>query len=256
MEEITDYKLVLDTAVLAGQIMLQNGAEIHRVEDTIYRILKVSNLKTAEAYVTPTGLIVTLDDPGVDSMTVVKRIETRGTNLSKIAEVNSISRQFCSGSISLKEAFHRLKYMKLNSYAAWQKYVSQVLVAASFAILLGGSFRDAVGAGVAGICMGTVMFFCRKIDLNNFLQLLLDATVISLTAFAASHISWFHARMDIVIIGGIMPIVPGAALTTAVRDTLQGNYVAGGAKALEAFVSAAAIAAGVALGMLLTGGVG
>ncbi len=52
-----------------------------------------------------------------------------------------------------------------------------------------------------------------------------------------------------------MPIVPGAALTTAVRDTLQGNYVAGGAKALEAFVSAAAIAAGVALGMLLTGGV-
>ena len=248
MEEITDYKLVLDTAVLAGQIMLQNGAEIHRVEDTIYRILKVSNLKTAEAYVTPTGLIVTLDDPGVDSMTVVKRIETRGTNLSKIAEVNS-------GSISLKEAFHRLKYMKLNSYAAWQKYVSQVLVAASFAILLGGSFRDAVGAGVAGICMGAVMFFCRKIDLNNFLQLLLDATVISLTAFAASHISWFHARMDIVIIGGIMPIVPGAALTTAVRDTLQGNYVAGGAKALEAFVSAAAIAAGVALGMLLTGGV-
>ena len=99
------------------------------------------------------------------------------------------------------------------------------------------------------------MYICRKIDLNNFLQLLLDATVISLTAFAVTRISWMNARMDIVIIGGIMPIVPGAALTTAVRDILQGNYVAGGAKALEAFVSAAAIAAGVALGMLLTGGV-
>lgn len=255
MEEITDYKLVLDTAVLAGQIMLQNGAEIHRVEDTIYRILKVSNLKTAEAYVTPTGLIVTLDDPGVDSMTVVKRIETRGTNLSKIVETNDISRKFCSGEIGLKEAFHRLKYMKLNPYTDRRKYICQVLVAAAFAILLGGSLADAAGAGAAGICMGAVMYICRKIDLNNFLQLLLDATVISLTAFAVTHISWMNARMDIVIIGGIMPIVPGAALTTAVRDTLQGNYVAGGAKALEAFVSAAAIAAGVALGMLLTGGV-
>ena len=51
----------------------------------------------------------------------------------------------------------------------------------------------------------------------------------------------------------IMPIVPGAAITTAVRDTMQGDYVAGGAKALEAFVSAAAIAAGVSFGMILTG---
>ena len=41
-ETITDYKLLLDTAVLAGQIMLQNGAEIYRVEDTIQRILELS----------------------------------------------------------------------------------------------------------------------------------------------------------------------------------------------------------------------
>ena len=52
-----------------------------------------------------------------------------------------------------------------------------------------------------------------------------------------------------------MPIVPGAAITTAVQDTLQGDYVAGGAKALEAFVSAAAIAVGVSFGMILTGGI-
>lgn len=255
MEEITDYKLVLDTAVLAGQTMLQNGAEIHRVEDTIYRILKVSHLKTAEAYVTPTGLIVTLDDPKVDSMTVVKRIETRGTNLSKIAVVNDISRKFCSGEIGLKEAFHELKHMETEKYTDWQKYFCQVLVAVSFAVLLGGSFADAAGAGIAGACMSLVLYFCRKIGLNHFLQLLLASTVICITAYAVSQVRRLGVRMDMVIIGGIMPIVPGAALTTAVRDTLQGNYVAGGAKVLEAFVSAAAIAAGVALGMMLTGGV-
>ena len=60
-----DYKLLLDTAVLAGQLMLRNGAEIYRVEDTIHRILRVSGFKTTEAYVTSTGLIVTLDDRGL-----------------------------------------------------------------------------------------------------------------------------------------------------------------------------------------------
>lgn len=39
MERITDYKLLLDTAVMAGELMLKNGVEIYRVEDTISRIL-------------------------------------------------------------------------------------------------------------------------------------------------------------------------------------------------------------------------
>ena len=69
MEEKKDYKLYLDTATMAGKLMLQNGAEIYRVEDTIRRMLEVSGLKTAEVYVTATGIMVTLDDPKEDSMT-------------------------------------------------------------------------------------------------------------------------------------------------------------------------------------------
>ena len=37
-----DYKLLIDTAALAGMIMLENGAEIYRVEETIDYMLKTS----------------------------------------------------------------------------------------------------------------------------------------------------------------------------------------------------------------------
>lgn len=255
MDRTEEYKLLLDTAVLAGKIMLQSGAEIHRVEDTIHRILKVSGLKTAEAFVMPTGLIVTLDDPGMDSMTVVKRIETRGSNLNRIVRVNDISRKFCSGEMDLKTAFHKLKHMQEFFYRAWQKYIAQILVAYFFAILLGGGLWEAFGAGFAGLGMVCVLYIGRKTGLNNFLQLLLSSTVIELTAFAVCANPWCLIQQDIVIVAAIMPIVPGAAITTAVQDTLQGDYVAGGAKALEAFVSAAAIAVGVSFGMILTGGI-
>ena len=178
--------------------MLQSGAEIHRVEDTIHRILKVSGMKTAEAFVMPTGLIVTLDDPRMDSMTVVKRIKTRGTNLSRIAEVNDISRRFCSGNISLEEAFHSLKHMKQYTYTALQKYIAQIMVAFFFAILLGGNGWDAVGAGAAGIGMVLILYLGRKIGLNDFFQLLLASAVIAVVAYLAAENPYQTIQMDIV----------------------------------------------------------
>ena len=70
-----------------------------------------------------------------------------------------------------------------------------------------------------------------------------------------SRIPVLDVNMDVTIISAIMPLVPGAAITTAIRDTLQGDYMAGGAKAIEAFIKAVAIVVGVALGMLLMGGI-
>ena len=61
--------------------------------------------------------------------------------------------------------------------------------------------------------------------------------------------------MDTVIISAIMPLVTGVAITNAIRDTLQGDYLSGGARVLEAFLKAASIALGVGIGMALFGAV-
>ena len=59
--------------------------------------------------------------------------------------------------------------------------------------------------------------------------------------------------MDTIIISAIMPLVPGVAITNAVRDTLQGDYITGSSRMLEAFIKAASIALGVGIGMMLFG---
>ncbi|MDU3243536.1 MAG: threonine/serine exporter family protein [Clostridiales bacterium] len=255
MEQITDYKLLLDTAVLAGQIMLRNGAEIYRVEDTIHRILKVSSLKTTEAYVTTTGMIVTLDDPQIDSLTVIRRIADRETNLNKITLVNTISRRFCAGEITLKEAFHDLKHLESREYSQRVLDISTIIVASAFALLLGGTAMDALGAAIDGALLVLVLKLGIKIGFNPFFKDVAASAVIAVGAILLSRIPFAVMNMDMIIIGTIMPLVPGAAITNAIRDTLQGDYVAGGAKALEAFVKAVAIVIGVAFGMLIMGGV-
>lgn len=253
MEKITDYKLLLDTAVLAGQIMIKNGSEISRVEDTIQRILELSEFKTAEAFVTNTGLIATLDDPEHDSLTVVKRIRDRQTDLNKIYVVNEISRELCSGKITLKEAFHQLKHLENAQYPMKLKYLCVIVIATAFAFIFGGTAADSLGAGIVQLPVIAVIYLTSKARFNTFMQTMLESAVIALGAMAVSLIPVLKPDMNTVIISCIMHLVPGAAITTAIRDTLQGDYLAGGAKILEAVINASAIVVGAGMGLLLGG---
>lgn len=97
---------------MAGEIMLQNGAETYRVEDTINRILLTSKLSVVESFATPTGLFVTLDDSTIDSMTMVRRVVQRTIHMGKVEKVNSVSRDYVSGKISIEEAHQRLLEIK------------------------------------------------------------------------------------------------------------------------------------------------
>ncbi|MCR1839647.1 threonine/serine exporter family protein [Murimonas intestini] len=256
MEEITDYKLLLDTAVLAGEIMIKSGAEIYRVEDTINHILKMSHLKRTEAFVTTTGMFATLDDPGIDAITVVRRIAERDMNLFRIWRVNDLSRQFCEGRITLKEIFRELKHIEQSTYTPFVKDLGTILVAAGFVPLMGGqTVFDILGGGICGLLLVLIQHFGKFIGFNSFIQDVFGSALIAVGAMLMSRIPVLDVNMDVTIISAIMPLVPGAAITTAIRDTLQGDYMAGGAKAIEAFIKAVAIVVGVALGMLLMGGI-
>lgn len=244
-----DYKLLLDTAVMAGEVMLRNGAETHRVEDTMVRMLKVSGLAHTQVFVMTTGFMVTLDDKSIDSMTVVRRIESRGTNLEKIADINEISRQFCKGAITLQEAFHRIREIYRNRTPLKLNLLPMIAITAGFTGMLGGSFSDVIAAGASGIISAGVLLGCKKKQIHMFLTNIICSLVIAV--FAHLWIRFLPGRydMDMVIIGSIMPLVPGAAITNAILDTLYGDYISGSAKILEAFVIAVSVVLGVGIGM-------
>ncbi len=244
-----DYKLLLDTAVMAGELMLANGAETYRVEDTMQRMLSLSGLKTVESFVMVTGFLVTLDDPSIQSMTVTRRIQSRGTNLRLIDEINSISRSFCSGEIDLKEAFRRIKRLKKESHPPQAFLLANAGVAAAFALTYAGSLQEACVAAIAGFFMAICLYVCNRMKLPSFFGILLSAVVISLFAGGLLKFLPIIGNLDAVIIAAIMPLVPGVAITNAVFDTLHGDYISGTARIMEAFVMAASVAMGIAIGL-------
>ncbi len=52
--------------------------------------------------------------------------------------------------------------------------------------------------------------------------------------------------VDRIIIGALMPLVPGVPLTNAVRDLLAGHILSGMARAMEAILTACALGLGIA----------
>ena len=74
------------------------------------------------------------------------------------------------------------------------------------------------------------------------------ALVIGALASTAVHLGFAH-RVDDIIIGAIMSLVPGVPITNAARDIVSGNVISGIARALEAVLTAASIGCAIVLAL-------
>lgn len=245
-----NYKLLVDTAMLTGEIMLIGGAETYRVEDTMTRILKISGLEKTETFVTPTGIFLTLGDSSIDAISLLKRVENRITNMSNIYEANNISRKLCSGDISLEEAYERLKRIKISKQYSDRTYnICTIAASLFFSVLLGADWLNCLIAGVNGSLIVLVVTITRKLKINMFIKNLVSSILIAINSMFFLHVLNLPLQMDTLIGGSVMPLLPGVAITNAIRDTLQGDYLSGGGRAIEAFVSAASTASGIGIGI-------
>ena len=247
-----DAQLLMKTAALAGELMLCSGAETYRVEDTMHHILKTAdNLEMAEVLVIMTGITATIKQKDENVISIVKRVNSRSTNMSLIMEVNDISRRYCGEEITLGEAYKELSGLKKNIYSRLENRLGVLGICVGFAIFFGGGIREMLVTLLVGLVLTGCMTIGEKMQFHAFLQDVFGAFGIAVSSLLLSNL--VKVNLDTVIISSIMPMVPGVAITNAVRDTLQGDYLSGSARVLEAFLKAAGIAVGIAIGLLLMG---
>ena len=228
-----DDKSIANMAVLAGEIMLRSGAETYRVEDTIKHILDTAGGAGApgtgiggsesagavrtESLVMLTGIIVTIERPGQEAITVMRRVHDRGTNMHRIVEVNEISRKYCAGDLSAEETWERLENIKGRQYTVWMYNVATVLVPAGFAPLFGGGLREIFAAGAVGILLAVIMTIGKRMRISSFILNMICAGGVAAAAMALK--AWYPLlNMDTVIISGIMPLVPGVPLRAEMTE--------------------------------------
>ena len=246
-----DENMLIETAALAGKILLSSGAEVFRVEETIRYILTRSSYQTKEAIVFATGLFVAMDDPEKESISLMRRIPGRSTNVNRVCLVNDVSRQFCEGRISVEKAYEKLQKIETSLQSPdWMKALGIIGVSASFTAIFGGGWYDVIPTAMVGAVLAVADWLEKKIHLNDFFINAVGAFMVAFSALLIERFLIPGCNTDVMIISPIMTLVPGVCFTTACRDTLNGDYGAGSARMLEAIVVALAVAAGVGAGIV------
>ncbi len=225
--------------------MLQSGAETHRVEDTMIRMAEALGCHSVQSFAMPTGIHFSVDEAEASHFL---RVSSRATDLHKIADVNAISRDLVSGVIPPDEALGRLQAVESSrqTYSALFQVIAAAIVSGSFTIMFGGTWPDFLPSALSGgIAYAVMLAIVHLID-TRFIADFFASIIIGLLAYV-SILFGFGDSLDKIIIGAVMPLVPGLPITNAVRDLLAGHLVAGVSKGVEAGLTAVAIGAGVAV---------
>ena len=137
---------------------------------------------------------------------------------------------------------------RLDHVAAGRKPFSVVfwgsmLGGGGFAVFFGGSLWDGLAGAIfgAGICL--LQYALGRTQLNTVASNLLVSLLTGLAiGIAAGLIPALH--MDKIMIGDIMLMIPGLAMTNALRNMLVGNTISGTMRLAESLIWAAALAGG------------
>lgn len=245
MNEIKHDELAMEVVLTAGKLMIESGADMARVDDTMYRLAKNAGIKEPRIFETTTGIMMSA--PKI-KLTRIEPINERSINLEMVSRVNDLSRAFQRGELSLEEVDERLNRMKTTTpffVFPWQ-LLAAAIVSSTLLVMYGGSFLDFFPAFFAGGIGYTVYWYINTRFKVKFVSEFLGALVIGL---CASFFVRFHlgTSMGMITIGAVMPLVPGVPLTNAVRDVLAGHILSGISRGTEALISACAIGFGIAV---------
>lgn len=249
-EESLNREQTLHLALAMGKALLKNGAETSRVEDTIARFCHTHGYHDINVFVTPTVII--LGDETSDGSTIICRIRSRSTNLSVISEVNDFSYNVNTWPMSYKKTLEYLDGLlhKAQPYGKWRVCLASALSSAAFSAMLGGNTHDFIAAFITG---GLSMVLLKQLGgyrPSAFWENALSGAAIGALAIICCEIDADCTRTNI-IVGALMPFLPGVAFTNGLRDYMAGDLMSGNSRIAEAMLFATSIAIGLAFSLLI-----
>lgn len=246
-------KEVLELALQAGHILLENGAEISRVEETMERICRHYGVMTESAFVLSNGIFMTSGGERENVFAKVQHIPVSGTHLDKVAAVNQLSREIELGHYTVEQAALELENIrKRPGKSKKMQILASGVGSAAFCCLFGGNFSDVVSAFFVGLLLYVFVLYVGAPHMSKIVSNIAGGILVTVLC-GIMYITGMGSHMNFMIIGSIMPLIPGVAFTNAIRDIADGDYISGAVRMLDALLVFFCIAIGVGMGIALVG---
>ena len=240
-----EYKAeeILDVAMEIGVNLLQCGAEIRRVEETITYICKAYGASEVDVFAIPSLILATIVVDGEAYTTKIKRNSDVTTDLFRLEKYNQLSRKISKEKPSLVDVKKEVKTIKeLKDYNTLLLYLGAIFTTGGFALFFGGTIRDAISASLVSILMFMFLRLQKK-TFNQFVHTLICALIGGFFSVVTCWIG-LGENLSYIMSGSIMIIIPGLAIGTSIRDIMSNDILSGSVRLFQAIVSSMAIAAG------------
>ncbi|MCI9137190.1 MAG: threonine/serine exporter family protein [Lachnospiraceae bacterium] len=238
-------KTILNLAVSVGEILLQSGGEIYRVQETVSRILEAYGIQDYHVFVVTNGIFATVDEQQDDAGSMVRYVPIGEVNLEKVAKINQLSREICEKNCGAAEAYERLEQCKNAPGAENPALIFACGIgSAGFCYLLGGRPYDSMVSFFLGMMLEIFLLAAAKHHASRFIMNIVGSALVTMGSLAL-YGAGAGILSDKIIIGGIIPLVPGVALTTGIRDLFSGDYLSGSIRLIDALLTGMCIAIGV-----------
>ncbi len=237
---------LLNFCCTIGRDLMQNGAEIFRVEESIQHILNAYGCADTEVFAIPSCIIVNIQE-GERNYTKSVRIKTAANNLRKLDKLNALCWDICRDTPPMEENQRRLaEVMAEPRYPLAVSYLAYGLTAFFFTLFWGGRFTDALAAFPCGLIIKWTLSSMGRVRANVFFTNLLAGMLMALPPLLL--LRWgVGIDADKCIIGAMMLLVPGIAITNVIRDVLAGDFLTAVTRLAEVLIVGFGIAVGVAL---------
>ncbi len=245
-----EAKKVAQIATAAGEILLSNGAEAYRVEETIKKIC-LSYGFSGECISTSTGIYISIADSEGELVTTVKRINQRRVDLYRVELINSFSRGLAQNPLTYEEARRKLdEIYNAPNFPLVIRLLASGLTAFVYTLFFNGGIYDALVSLVISLGIYLLLEYISKIGSFQFLEYYLSGFIIGAVSLLAASLLPVINK-DNVITGAIIVLLPGVALTNGIKDLLYGDYVSGFAKFGEAILIIVAMGVGIVTALSL-----
>lgn len=240
---------VLSAACLAGKILLLNGSETDRVEKSICDIVKYFGY-IPQSFVILTCIIVSLKNSEGEIVSTVERMEGRGTNLSKVHEVDLLIKNLNKYSLDeLEEELKKIENKKPYSFLI--NLVGSCLGASFFTVLFNGEINDFFVAFIGGSIISIISYVKNKYNIGIVFTNILCGLITSIFVILCLKFG-FIADIKVSIISILMIMVPGVPFINSIRDIFSGDLVTGLSRFAEVILvgGSLAIGSGIAVKLL------
>ena len=251
-----EQRQLVSRALDIGERMLLCGGEVSRVEDTVSRILKSYGAQRVEVFTILSFISLTAVFDGETVLTENRRVSivAYSNDFTRIEQLNALSREVCATMPGLPVLEEKLAAIDLpprkKQFRELYALLGYILSGTGFALFFGGSWRDALGAGLCCLAVWFLNWFLKQAAL----QRLFHAFFVSFIAGALCYLMillGLGEHPGQVMMAVIMVLIPGIAITNAMREMLISDTISGILRLVESLLIATAVAFGFALAMFV-----